>query len=239
MQTKVKYLVPVLLSVFIFSFMGCKTADAAQTTAAAETRAITAETTTPGTTQPEKTTAETTTQPVTENIDYSIGDTGPAGGLIFYINPNSATDGWKYLEAAASDLTNDNNYYFIPWNNEDHILTGVTAIAIGSGISNTQEIVNMQGEGSYAAKLCSDLTKGGYSDWFLPSIDELNLMHENLYLNGLGSFEPDVYWSSSEINIKTASSLYFNDGGQYYDYKHVDDDNKHIYGLRVRAARAF
>ena len=35
--------------------------------------------------------------------EYSPGDTGPAGGLIFYVNPNSATDGWRYLEAAPFD----------------------------------------------------------------------------------------------------------------------------------------
>ena len=42
---------------------------------------------------------------------YEIGDTGPAGGTIFYINGNydaSSTEeakNWKYLEAAPEDLT--------------------------------------------------------------------------------------------------------------------------------------
>lgn len=35
--------------------------------------------------------------------DYSIGDTGPAGGIIFYVNVNYEDDGWMYLEAAAED----------------------------------------------------------------------------------------------------------------------------------------
>ena len=34
---------------------------------------------------------------------YALGDTGPAGGLIFYENPNAAADGWRYLEAAPFD----------------------------------------------------------------------------------------------------------------------------------------
>jgi Beta-L-arabinofuranosidase, GH127 len=34
---------------------------------------------------------------------YEVGDTGPAGGLIFYVNPNAAADGWRYLEAAPVD----------------------------------------------------------------------------------------------------------------------------------------
>jgi DUF1680 family protein len=34
---------------------------------------------------------------------YSIGDVGPAGGFIFYENPNHNRDGWRYLEAAPFD----------------------------------------------------------------------------------------------------------------------------------------
>ena len=34
---------------------------------------------------------------------YALGDTGPAGGFIFYENPNYAADGWRYLEAAPFD----------------------------------------------------------------------------------------------------------------------------------------
>lgn len=37
--------------------------------------------------------------------EYEPGDTGPAGGFIFYKNPNSAADGWRYLEAAPVDST--------------------------------------------------------------------------------------------------------------------------------------
>ncbi|MGP1418395.1 MAG: hypothetical protein ACTTJZ_01100 [Sphaerochaetaceae bacterium] len=29
---------------------------------------------------------------------YSVGEYGPAGGRILYINPNADADGWKYLE---------------------------------------------------------------------------------------------------------------------------------------------
>ena len=109
--------------------------------------------------------------------------------------------------------------------------TGATAIAIGTGMSNTQKIVGIQGEGSYAAKLCSDLTQGGYSDWFLPSKDELNLMYENLHLKGIGSFEPDWYWSSSEGGAVLAWFQFFGSGRQYAF---------NVWGLyRVRAVLAF
>jgi hypothetical protein len=178
-----------------------------------------------------ETTTETTAQPATEKADYNIGDAGPAGGLIFYVNPNYAIDGWKYLEAAISNFPGDNNDYNIPWDKGDHMATGATGTAIGTGKANTQKIVDIQGNGSYAAKLCSDLTQGGYSDWFLPSWDELNLMYENLYLNGLGSFEPSIYWSSSEYGTNNAWDRGFGLGGQYSDRKD--------FSIRVRAVRAF
>jgi len=43
--------------------------------------------------------------------DYSIGDTGPAGGIIFYVNQNYEDDGWMYLEAAPDDESVSYNWY--------------------------------------------------------------------------------------------------------------------------------
>jgi hypothetical protein len=86
----------------------------------------------------------------------------------------------------------------IQWYNGSNIATGATATALGTGNSNTNTIVAVQGAGSYAAKLCADLVLGGYSDWYLPSSDELN----KLYLNqaAIGGFISSDYWSSSEYD---------------------------------------
>jgi hypothetical protein len=228
MRHKLRLLNLVLIAVFIFSFTGCvtyKLSDSATDKTAAETTATAAaETTTP----------ETTTQPVQENVDYNIGDTGPAGGFIFYVNPNYESDGWRYLEAAASDLPGEFNNYYILWDYRDYgnnPVTGATATAIGTGKANTQKIVDIQGNGSYAARLCSDLTQGGCSDWFLPSKDEVILMYKNLYLKGIGSFEPGFYWSSSEYDAYSAWYQYFDNGVQGSNYK--------ANFIRVRAVRAF
>lgn len=165
---------------------------------------------------------------------YNIGDTGPAGGLIFYINPNYEADGWKYLEAAPGDWYDNNYDNWIPWYNGNYVVTGATGNAIGTGMSNTQKIVNIQGEGNYAAKLCSDMTQGDFSDWFLPSKDELNLMYENLHLKGFGSFEHDNYWSSSEGPEYSALSAWDQDFGSG-----VQSDRNKVYDFRVRGVRAF
>ena len=112
-----------------------------------------------------------------------------------------------------------------------------TGTVIGTGKKNTQLLVKAMGNNAvilgfkttkeYAAKLCDDLEcryKGKiYSDWFLPSRDELNLMYINLKSDGLGDFEDSPYWSSSEYNayVRSAWDQRFQDGGQvgYYGYR--------------------
>jgi hypothetical protein len=156
---------------------------------------------------------------------YPIGATGPAGGIIFY-DKGSYSDGWRYLEAAPSDQSPGIQYG--GYSTE----TGATARAIGTGKANTATIVTSLGAGSYAAQLCDDLTLGGYSDWFLPSKDELNQMYVNLKEAGRGDFTSAWYWSSSEENQYAAWDQYFDGGVQYAGFKNDGS-------LGVRAARAF
>ena len=184
--------------------------------------------TTAKTTIPVTTATETTAQPAIEKGEYNIGDTGPAGGLIFYVNSDYITDGWRYLEAAPSDQSTE-----IQWCDGSDVTTGATATVVGTGQANTQTIVKVLGAGSYAAQLCNDLTQGDCSEWFLPSKDELNEMRENLYLNSVGDFAEYYYWSSSESNsyASLAWTQHFTTGGTCTTNKTTN--------LRVRAVRAF
>ena len=98
----------------------------------------------------------------------------------------------------------------VPWYNGSYTTTGATSVEIGKGNSNTNTIVANQGAGNYAAKLCSDLVSGGYSDWFLPSLDELY----KLYINktAIGTLTGEEYWSSTEISMEGAWTVYFGNG---------------------------
>lgn len=77
---------------------------------------------------------------------YELRDTGPAGGLIFYI------DGTTYCEAAPSDQSISQS-----WSNISDIAIGTTGTAIGTGQANTTAIINQTGHTNSAAKLCNDL----------------------------------------------------------------------------------
>jgi len=169
------------------------------------------------------------------SIVYKLGDTGPAGGLICYINPDWENDGWRYLEAAPKSTEFSN----IEWGKNGDSVTG-TQKTIGTGYLNTGKIIVLLNtpvaETGRAAQICDNLSieVGGviYDDWFLPSLDELNLMYENLAQKGIGSFTSDHYWCSSEYDASFAWNQGFDDGYQGWNSKNGG-------GIRVRAIRAF
>jgi len=124
---------------------------------------------------------------------------------IFYVNSNSATDGWRYLEVTPIDQSSGTQWY-----NGDYMTIGASAPGIGSGNANTTSIVTAQGAGTYAASLCANLVLGGYDDWFLPSKDELNALYGKMVtITGLA---PTWYWSSSETDYLDAWAQRFFNG---------------------------
>ncbi|HUK76841.1 MAG TPA: invasin domain 3-containing protein [Thermoleophilia bacterium] len=94
-----------------------------------------------------------------------------------------------------------------------------TSTAVGTGAANTTAIIGKYGAGTnYAAGLVRTYTGGGYSDWYLPSRDDLNeLWQSSGTINGLSptGWTPmaptPYYWSSSEGDFYDAwQELFFN-----------------------------
>ena len=152
------------------------------------------------------------------------------GGIIFYLDGNGGG-----LIAAPFDQANSR------WGCAGTLLSGVQSPAIGAGAGNTINIVSGCTTPNIAADICSDLTLGGYSDWFLPSLNELNQMYINratinmtAIANGGGSFDElntPWYYSSTQWNGVFARYQNFNTGIQ-------DETNKYNI-MKVRAVRAF
>lgn len=132
------------------------------------------------------------TGPIDSFTTLPVGQTGPGGGKVFFDKGNNA-GGWRYLMAAPSDQSTGITWGCDTSNNQ---ISGIQN-TVGSGETNTGLIVAVC-SGNNAAKLCDNLVLGGQNDWFLPSIDELYLIYNNLHLNNLGGFAADAgYWSSS------------------------------------------
>ena len=137
---------------------------------------------------------------------YSVGDEGPAGGIIFY-DKGDDSGGWRYLEAAPGDVCKSSRWHNGAFTEKDTgrpITTGATGTAIGTGKANTSKIIATYGKGIYAASMCANYRGGGKTDWFLPSKDELNMMYANLHRNKKGGFSDFNYWSSSESEFTDA-----------------------------------
>jgi len=165
-----------------------------------------------------------------------IGMVGPAGGIVFYDKGN-VSDGWRYLEAAPTDIDVSGVYSHVWGGYGTEVGTSAQGTAIGTGTSNTAAIVSAYGPsapydntGNYAARLADQYEYGDYADWFLPSKDELNAMYDNK--TSIGAFSTSSYWSSSEVDSNNAWYQLFGVGNQF-DYLNGNGT------MRVRAIRAF
>ena len=165
---------------------------------------------------------------VIPTIGSSLG-----GGIVAYVYQNGDPG---YTSTNIPVLIAGNDVLgFTRWHNGSGISTGATSAALGSGFANTNTIITSQGASTggytYAAALARNYTSGGFTDWYLPSQNELN----QLYLNrvAIGGFTNayNYFWASTEVDASNAKLQNFLSGGAVLDFL------KSATGGTVRAVR--
>jgi hypothetical protein len=148
------------------------------------------------------------------------------GGVVFYIlvkgDPGYDANKQHGFVAAIDDQSTG-----IRWSNGSSILTGASGELLGTGLSNTNTIIKVQGAvaSSYAAGIAKFYTGGGFNDWHLPSFDELTKLYINRYY--VRSKWSGTYWSSSESS------------SGYARFHILEDGNTRTYGTQSKDTKNF
>ena len=168
-----------------------------------------------------------TASAVSFSVVYAVGDTGPGGGKIFIIPSTTGNSTGKYFEAAPTSW-NGGADPTVNWCNITNGAVGVSAqgTTIGSGQGNSTAISSYPCS-SGAAVTARAYRGGGFSDWFLPSEDELKALQ--VVQVTIGGFASATYWSSTEIAsgrsgafvgpTQEAYPVHFPNGGSNLWYK--------------------
>ena len=176
-------------------------------------------------------------------MKYKIGDTGPGGGIVFYVSEEGfeVFDGkggvqkCNYLEVTKEQLA------YVRWCPCSNGCNIQGATGLGYGKANTYKIVSAHSSantGNCAAYVCYKYSTATSSagEWFLPSKDELNLMYKNVGSKIRAGASGDWHWSSSPLPLDDYRAWVqrFSDGRQG-DY----DQCLKRFTNCVRAVRAF
>ena len=124
----------------------------------------------------------------------TTGYFGPGGGYVGF-DKGITTDDWRYMEIHPTTLNYSSAGVGGSWGDMDNFISG-TYPDFGKGLENTTTIVNNTTAANCAAKLCANLDLNGYSDWFLPSIQELYQLSFELRRAGISIHYSA--WSSTQ-----------------------------------------
>ena len=166
----------------------------------------------------------------------SVGDVGPAGGIIFAdlggspeVSASSVSSGGRYLEAAPAGSSG--------------FPSGISTTAVwcsGSAGAFSQNGLVGNGYGAYSTNVVVYGTNGctggavynaatysvnGYSDWFLPSQSEINTMMTSATKIGMSS--GSHYWSSSNWSSDTTQAFFVTAPTQSATTEAISTSNKY------------
>jgi len=112
-------------------------------------------------------------------------------------------------------------------------------------MNNSSAIISQTGHNNSAAGLCINSSNGGQNDWYLPSVQEFNVLWNNYFIvqkvlsmiPNATQLSQNLYWTSTELSQNSAWSYYWNEWPQMAWNPNIDYTKSNL--LRVRAIRSF
>jgi hypothetical protein len=190
---------------------------------------------------------------------YQVGDLGPAGGRIVYVDPKGfqiLTDHQDrtekriahYIEVSPEDIAGGKP---VTWASRDGIFAVRNGIAtypqIGAGMYNTgfilrttDPVVNPGDPDAPAAKMSDEYEQNGFSDWYLPTQDELMEIRTYVLKYPNDSITGDMigkkYWTSTDTIRSWPVCIEIKTNANWRNTGHKSDPAHKYY---VRPIRAF
>lgn len=176
------------------------------------------------------------------------------GDLYFKTSGTATNTGWSKLEVPTVDGTSSdptplyilgNKSMYAPTNITTSKVWGPSTATVGAssttdGEANTAAIVAYHGAGNYAAYYCDTSTANGYTDWYLPALDEMAAI-ATLKGNIPGLEDNQIYWTSTEngtaaysITVKTGTATGTSFNGYTTNNSHIKTST---YASRIRCIR--
>jgi len=138
--------------------------------------------------------------------EYNIGDV-LGGGLVAEVLGNNQ------YKIVSVELFNDASSQYIIWGDTANETFGRS---FTDGITNTDAMLATDPLSETAATISRAYNGGGFNDWYLPAIDELEPLYQNRVILGLNS---NFYWSSTESSTTFAYVKSFGNGSNAISQK--------------------
>lgn len=128
----------------------------------------------------------------TNNCPDMIGETGPGGGIIFEYDCNGNGQEFFLIEQMGSWACASNTF-----------IGASTSQFEGTGLQNSQILAQYCTDPTAAFNVCLNFSNNGYSDWYLPALDDYKTIRNNLYTTGLWTPSADYFLTSSKYQSTT------------------------------------
>jgi len=132
-----------------------------------------------------------------------VGDFYQGGIIVYMLKPGDPGYSSSIPHGLISPPTDQGTAI---WGCDGVDLAGANQSIIGSGFQNSTEILAGCSQTNIAARVCDNLVFNGYSDWYLPSSEELLkiLTSDNIGNFANTYYSNSYYWSSTEVSATSA-----------------------------------